>query len=121
MPVLLVFVGGCVGAVGRYAADRFISARHDMVFPWGTFAVNMVGSAILGLLVGAMGTGSPWLTLLVGTGFCGALTTFSTFSFETVRLLEEGSYVEAGLTILSSVVVGLVLVTVGFALGSAIF
>jgi fluoride exporter len=120
MPILLVFVGGCVGAVGRFATDRFISARHDMVFPWGTFAVNIVGSAMLGILVGALGTGSTWPVLLVGTGFCGALTTFSTFSFETVRLLEEGSVIEAALNVLVSVVVGLTCVTAGFTLGSAL-
>ena len=120
MPILLVFVGGCVGAVGRFATDRFISARHDMMFPWGTFAVNMVGSAILGVLAGSTGGSSNWLVLLVGTGFCGALTTFSTFSFETVRLLEEGSLLEAALNVVASVSVGLVCVTAGFALGSAL-
>jgi fluoride exporter len=121
MPILLVFVGGCLGAVGRFTTDRFISARHDMVFPWGTFAVNIVGSATLGVLVGALGAGSTWPVLLVGTGFCGALTTFSTFSFETVRLLEEGSFVEAALNVVASVVVGLAFVTGGFALGNALF
>ena len=120
MPILLVFVGGCVGAVGRFATDRFISARHDMMFPWGTFAVNMAGSALLGLLAGSLGASSGWLALLLGTGFCGALTTFSTFSFETVRLLEEGSMVEAGLNVVASVIVGLALVTGGFALGTAL-
>ncbi len=121
MPILLVFVGGCLGAVGRFATDRFISARHDMAFPWGTVAVNMVGSAILGFVAGSLDGGSGWLALLVGTGFCGALTTFSTFSFETVRLLEEGSMLEAGLNLVGSVVVGLAFVTGGFALGSALF
>jgi CrcB protein len=121
VPILLVFVGGCIGAVGRFATDRFISARHDMMFPWGTFAVNMVGSAVLGLLAGSLGETTGWLALLLGTGFCGALTTFSTFSFETVRLLEEGSMLEAGLNVIASVAVGLVCVTAGFALGSALF
>ncbi|MDP9318262.1 MAG: fluoride efflux transporter CrcB [Actinomycetota bacterium] len=121
MPILLVFVGGCVGAVGRFAADRIISARHDMVFPWGTFAVNVVGSAVLGLLVGGVQAHSSWLVLLAGTGFCGALTTFSTFSLETFRMLEERSVFEAGLNVFASVVVGLACVIGGFALGQAIF
>jgi len=112
MPVLLVLLGGSLGAIGRFAVDRFISGRHDMVFPWGTFAVNMVGSAALGALAGA-----SWATLLVGTGFCGALTTFSTFSFETLRLVEERSILFAGLNVIASVMVGIACVTGGFALG----
>lgn len=120
MAVLLVFVGGCVGAAGRFATDRFVSQRHDMVFPWGTFAVNVAGSALLGFVAGAEPTQS-WVPLLVGTGFCGALTTYSTFSFETIRLLEEGSYVEAGLNIGATVAVGLSCVAGGFVLARASF
>lgn len=115
MPVLLVLLGGFLGAIGRFAVDRFISRRHDMVFPWGTFAVNMVGSAVLGALAGA--SPANWATLLVGTGFCGALTTFSTFSFETLRLVEERSILFAGLNVFASVIVGIAGVTGGFALG----
>ena len=121
MPILLVFVGGCVGAVGRFAVDRFISARHDMVFPWGTYLVNMFGSALLGLVAAAASGGPDWVPLLIGTGFCGALTTFSTFSFETVRLAEDGSWLAAGLNVFASVAVGLTFVTVGYAIGQALF
>lgn len=121
MAILLVFVGGCVGAVGRFATDRFISARHDMLFPWGTFAVNIGGSAVLGVLAGAAESQASWLVLLVGTGFCGAVTTFSTFSFETLRLLEEGSMFGAGANVVASLVVGLANVSGGFALGQALF
>jgi CrcB protein len=114
--VVLVFLGGCVGAVARYATDRFISARHDMVFPWGTFAVNMAGSAILGAVAGAAPPADHWVVLLVGTGFCGALTTFSTFSLETFRLLEDGSVLAAGLNVVTSVAVGLGCVIAGYQL-----
>jgi CrcB protein len=119
MPVLLVFVGGCVGAVGRFVSDRFISSRHSHVFPWGTFAVNLVGSGVLGLVVGAAGSG--WVVTLLGTGFCGALTTYSTSSFETVRLLEEGSGWVAGANVVASLAVGLAAVAGGFALGQLMF
>lgn len=121
MAILLVFLGGCVGAVGRYSTDRVISARHDMVFPWGTFTVNMVGSAILGLVAGAAGSSSHWLLLLIGTGFCGALTTFSTFNFETLRLVEDGSMLAAGVNVVASVVVGLSFVVAGYALGGLLW
>ncbi|MGI8576728.1 MAG: fluoride efflux transporter CrcB [Nocardioidaceae bacterium] len=115
MSVLLVFLGGSVGAVLRYFTDRFIQARHDMVFPLGTFSVNIIGSLILGLLYGMAAHAPSWSLLLIGTGFCGALTTFSTFSFETVRLLEEGSATEAVLNLVLSLIVGIGLATAGFA------
>jgi fluoride exporter len=117
LAVLLVFLGGCVGAVARYATDRAISARHDMVFPWGTFVVNMVGSVALGVIAGSAAPDDHWVVMIVGTGFCGALTTFSTFSLETLRLLEDGSMLAAGLNVLASLGVGLAFVTAGFAVG----
>src|SRR4051794_35414357 len=120
MAMLLVFVGGCVGAVGRFTTDRLISRRHDMVFPWGTFMVNVVGSAVLGLVAGAAPTQS-WVLPLVGTGFCGALTTYSTFSLETVRLLEERSTWPAALNVAGSLVVGTAAVIAAFWLGRLLF
>ncbi len=120
MAVLLVFLGGCFGAVARYATDRLVQRRHDVVFPWGTFLVNMAGSALLGLVAGAATASTHWLVLLVGTGFCGALTTFSTFSFETFRLLEDGSRLAAARNVVASVLVGLACVTAGYQLAVAL-
>lgn len=119
-PVLLVFLGGLVGAPARYLTDRLVQARHDSVFPLGTFLVNIGGAFILGSLAGAVSAThlSGDLMLLLGTGVCGALTTFSTFSFETMRLLEEGSLAEAGLNALGSVVFGLAAAAGGYALFS---
>ncbi|MFJ2297062.1 fluoride efflux transporter CrcB, partial [Streptomyces sp. NPDC087894] len=90
---LLVAIGGAVGAPLRYLTDRAVQARHDTVFPWGTFSVNVVGSLILGILTGAAlsGTSGHTVHLLLGTGLCGALTTYSTFSYETLRLAESGA------------------------------
>ncbi|WP_067186666.1 fluoride efflux transporter CrcB [Microtetraspora niveoalba] len=114
MTLLLVFLGGAVGAPARYLMDRMVQRWHDTVFPWGTFAVNVVGSFVLGLLTGLQP--GPLVATLAGTGFCGALTTFSTFGFETVRLLEEGSYAEAGLNAVGSLLLGVLAATGGYAL-----
>lgn len=116
MTVLLVLVGGAVGAPLRYVVDLLVQARHDSVFPWGTFAVNAVGSLVLGVTAGAVSAtdGPDWVLTLVGTGFCGALTTFSTFGLETVRLVEEGSFVEAGLNAVASLALSLVLCVAGW-------
>lgn len=118
MPVLLVFIGGVIGAPLRYLTDKAIQARHDSVFPWGTFAINISGAFILGALTGAtIAHGLPQdATLLLGTGVCGALTTFSTFGFETVRLLEDGSLAEAGLNALGSLLTGVIAALAGYAL-----
>jgi CrcB protein len=114
----LVLIGGAVGAPLRYLADLMIQARHDSVFPWGTFTVNMVGSFILGVTAAAVAAASlpGWVLTLVGTGFCGALTTFSTFGFETVRLWEDGSWLEGLLNAAASLAVGLAACAGGWAL-----
>jgi CrcB protein len=118
---LLVVAGAMVGAPLRYVTDLAVQSVHDTVFPWGTFTVNVVGSLILGAVAGAVAGGAPgWLLTLIGTGLCGALTTFSTFGFETVRLIEDGAVLEAVLNAAASVVVGLVACMGAFALASAI-
>ncbi|MFB7331230.1 fluoride efflux transporter CrcB [Streptomyces adustus] len=106
---VLVVIGGMVGAPLRYLTDRAVQSRHDSVFPWGTFAVNVVGCLILGLLTGAAtaGVAGPHLQLLLGTGLCGALTTYSTFSYETLRLAETGAGFYALANIVASVTAGL--------------
>jgi CrcB protein len=106
---LLVIVGGMIGAPLRYLTDRAVQTRHDTVFPWGTFAVNAVGCLVLGLLTGAVtvGAADAHLQLFLGTGLCGALTTYSTFSYETLRLTETGAGFYAAANVVVSVAAGL--------------
>lgn len=120
---LLVALGGAVGAPLRHLTDRAVQARHDTVFPWGTFSVNVVGSLILGVLTGAAlsGTAGHTVQLLLGTGLCGALTTYSTFSYETLRLAESGARFFAAANVVVSIVAGLGAVFVGIALAEALF
>ena len=109
MSLILVIAGAAIGAPLRYLSDRAIQARHDTVFPWGTLTVNVVGSLILGIITGAVTAGgaSPQVQLALGTGFCGALTTYSTFSYETLRLLEDDARLFAAANIVASIVAGL--------------
>ena len=93
-PLLIgLVVAGAVGAPCRYLVDRLVQDVIGSRFPWGTLVVNGSGSLLLGLLTGAaIYHGFPATPkVILGTGFCGAYTTFSTFTFETVRLLEEGA------------------------------
>ena len=112
---LLVIVGAAVGAPLRYATDRIVQSRHDTGFPWGTFTVNVVGSFVLGVVVAGA---PPAVVALVGTGFCGALTTYSTFGYETVQLA-TGSKLFAVFNALGSVLAGLGAAGLGLAIGSA--
>ncbi|MCC5580745.1 MULTISPECIES: fluoride efflux transporter CrcB [Microtetraspora] len=114
MTLLLIFLGGAVGAPTRYLIDRMVQRWHDTVFPWGTFAVNIAGSFVLGFIVGAQPGGV--IMTLAATGFCGALTTFSTLGFETVRLLEEGSFAEAALNAVGSLLAGILAAFAGYGL-----
>ncbi|MFJ4191396.1 fluoride efflux transporter CrcB [Kitasatospora sp. NPDC089509] len=120
---LLVVAGAVVGAPLRYLTDRAVQSRHDSVFPWGTFTVNVFGCLVLGLLTGAVAAGaaSSHVQLLVGTGFCGALTTYSTFSYETLRLAESGAGRYALANVAGSLAAGLVAVYAGAELASALW
>ncbi|MBE9373721.1 fluoride efflux transporter CrcB [Saccharopolyspora sp. HNM0983] len=106
MTAVLVVLGAMVGAPLRYLVDRRVQSRYDSPFPWGTFSVNLGGSLVFGGLTGAAAAIPGPVVALVGIGFCGALTTYSTFSFETLRLLEERSHCYAAMNVLISVLAG---------------
>ncbi len=123
LSALLVLVGGAVGAPLRYLTDQAVQRRHDTVFPWGTFTVNLVGSVVLGLVTGAViATAAPHsVQLLIGVGFCGALTTYSTFSYETLRLYEDGATFFALANVIISVAAALGAAFTGAAIAQAIW
>jgi CrcB protein len=118
---LAVAAGAFVGEPCRYLVDRTISRRIDSELPWGKFTINMTGFLLLGLLTGlALGHHLPALPrALLATGFCGAYTTFSTFTYESVRLLEDGQLLEAAGNVAVSVAVGLGAAALGLAIGLA--
>lgn len=120
---LLVMAGAAVGAPLRYLTDRTVQSRHDTVFPWGTLTVNVVGCLILGLITGAVVAGgiSSDVQLLLGTGLCGALTTYSTLSYETLRLTEEGARFFAVANAIANIVAGLGAAFTGAALARTIW
>jgi CrcB protein len=121
--ILLVALGAAVGAPLRYFTDRTVQARHNSVFPWGTLTVNVVGSLLLGFLLGGAAAGGVPATVVAaaGTGFCGGLTTYSTFGYETVRLVEGGSLLYGFGNIAVSLTAGLAAAGLGLALAGALW
>jgi CrcB protein len=120
MTALLVVLGAAAGAPLRYLTDRFVQVRHDSVFPWGTCVVNITGCALLGGLSGAGSALPGGLWALLGTGLCGALTTYSTFGYETVRLFHRRARFLAAANVAISVVAGIGAAVLGFAVTSSL-
>ena len=118
---LAFVIGAAVGAPSRYVIDIYVEDRVGGIRPWGTLTVNAIGSLVLGVLTGlARHHGlSVAVQSVVGTGFCGALTTFSTFTYESVRLVQGRTSGTAAVNVAANVVVGFGLATIGFALASA--
>lgn len=114
--VVLVGLGGAVGAPLRYVVNHEMRLRLGATAPAGTLVVNVVGSFVLGLLVGSGVTGIP--LALLGVGFCGALTTFSTLALELWDAIEDDRTVEAVSLVVLSLALGLGAAALGFTLGS---
>jgi fluoride exporter len=135
MTALAVAGGAAIGAPCRYLLDRVVQARHVDRFPWGTLLINLLGSAVLGVVLGwssgadgvtGSGTGSqgtelsPTVLAALGVGWCGAFTTYSTFTLETVQLVRDGFTRRAAGYVLISVLGGLGLATLGVVAGQAL-
>lgn len=116
--IMLVFLGGGLGSVVRYLAGLSLSKSIN-AFPYQTFLVNVIGSLLIGLLLGYFNTQestSPQWKLLLVTGFCGGFTTFSTFSFETISLIKTNQIGTAFLYVMLSLIIGIVATYIGYLL-----
>ncbi len=122
--VVAIAVGGSLGALSRYWMVGFVSRLFERNFPYGTLAVNVVGSFLIGIgyivIVQRLQVASEWHAVLM-VGFIGAFTTFSTFSLETVSLMQEGRLMAAFIYIFSSVLVCLLATMAGILLAKQIF
>ncbi|MGL4710982.1 MAG: fluoride efflux transporter CrcB [Shewanella sp.] len=113
--LLLVALGGSIGAVFRYLISIFMIQVFGSSFPFGTLMVNVLGSCFMGVIyaLGQMSHISPELKALIGVGLLGALTTFSTFSNETLLLMQEGDWLKAILNVVLNLSLCLFMVYLG--------
>ena len=121
---LLVALGGAIGSVARHGAAAFSVNFFGKTFPWGTMIVNVTGSFIIGLIAGLVppddhGTHAHHLRTFFMVGLCGGYTTFSSFSLQTLSLMQDGHLMSAMLNVLGSVVLCLVAVWLGHTLAGA--
>lgn len=120
MEYLVIGIGGFLGSNARYLVGGWAARRFGLIFPYGTFIINISGSFILGLFMAFLQDRAfihPNYRLFFAIGFLGAYTTFSTFTYESLRLLQDGSFFLALMNMLGSLVVGLLGVFLGFVLG----
>jgi CrcB protein len=115
--LLMIALGAAVGAPARYLTDRAIQSRHETVFPWGTLTVNLIASFVLGVVSGAGSHISTSVSMLIGTGFCGALSTYSTLSYETLRLAQDGARFYAAANISVTLLAGIGAAAFGWSVG----
>lgn len=107
--ILLVGIGGFLGSVARYLAAVLFAGQISSSFPFATLAVNITGCFLIGVLFALSDRGNiltPEWRVFLTTGFCGGFTTFSTFSYESIRLMQDGEFLYLALSVLLSVIVG---------------
>ena len=115
MTLVFVALGGALGALARYGIGGWVYDRMGEAFPWGTLVVNVLGCFLLGVAVRwlQVSAASPALRPFLTIGLLGAFTTFSTFSFETVALVQDGQWARAGVYVGASVAAGLLAMVAG--------
>jgi fluoride exporter len=121
LTILYIALGGIAGTLSRYGLEGWIQSRTSSGFPLGTLTVNLAGSLLLGFII-RLATGTALITpdarAALTIGFCGAFTTMSTFSYESVTLLNDGDYLRAGLYMSATILGCVVAVMLGTALGN---
>ena len=121
LEVLFVAAGGAIGSVTRYLVGGWIANRFGAAFPYGTFVINVTGSFIIGFFLAfaqERAALSPYWRLFFAVGFVGGYTTFSTFEYEGIRLLQDREMLLASVYLIGSVVTGSIAVFGGIVLGS---
>ena len=117
--IVLVFLGGGIGSVFRYLAGIWIYRLYPAPLPLSTWLVNMLGSLLIGVVYGLLlkeNQVGEFHKLLFVTGFCGGFTTFSSFSYENLMLLQDGAYIRFAVYAFSSLIVGVLMVFLGYKL-----
>lgn len=114
--LLLVFVGGGLGAVSRFLVTTALAGKLGN-FPLGTLAANVLGSLLMGLVIGILAGRADSVRLFVAVGFLGGFTTFSSFSAETLALIQNGQIFSASANVVVSVAAGLIACAVGLRIG----
>lgn len=112
MNILLIGIGGAFGAIARFGLGKFISQKSGLFFPFGTFIINITGAFLLGIVT-RLASGSS-IYLLVGDGFLGAFTTFSTFMYEGFHLIKGNRKQNAFIYIFASLIIGVLGFFIGF-------
>jgi CrcB protein len=120
MTALMIALGAAIGAPSRYLTDRYVQSRLATAFPWGTLTVNLIAGLILGVITSVSHRVDADLVALIGPGFCATLSTYSTFSYETVRLFETGNRGYAVAYPALSIVAGIGAAAAGWSLGMAL-
>jgi len=119
--VLWVALGGAIGSAARFIVGGWFAARFGADFPYGTFFINVTGSFIIGLFLAFAQDRlyvSPYLRMFFAVGVVGGYTTFSTFEFETIRLLQNGEFLRGAIYSVGSVVIGAIAAFAGIAVGT---
>ena len=117
MAILMVALGGAAGSVLRYLLGLWVTRAVGEGFPWGTLLINVAGSFIIGWLATGARPDAVTLRLLLMVGFCGGFTTFSSFSLQTLELLQQGAWIAAWGNVLGSVTLCLAATSAGWAIG----
>ena len=121
--LIYVIVGSSVGGAARYLSQEFVQKHFPSFIPLSTLSVNIIGSFIIGIIYALSERSriSPEVRILIATGFCGGFTTFSSFAFENVKLMQDGEFLNVALYVVLSVVIGFVAVYLGILFTKLIF